>query len=458
MNVSSFAWLELTLLLPIIGAIIVSFVRKPALAARWCVGFVFLTLIATTAAAFSYTSSSKDTEPHSQMFAIDDLSAPMLPVMALLHLLTMLGTAKSRVSPTFCVRLLLAMGITLSALTCHVGSVLVALLVLAVVLPVWDLKSRGLRSRGYWVYMTLFVGLLLVGWNRVESLAPEWTVALLAVAVLLRGGVVPLHGWLPTLFQGAAFGTAMLFVLPLMEVLASLRLLLPVAPDWMLKAAGIVCLVTAVYGGGMACVQHEVRRFYAHLALSQTSMVLFAVLLHTSNGLTAALCLWISTTLSLAGLALSVRALEARFGALSLHEHHGYYEQVPGLAICFLITGLASVGFPGTIGFVPMELLISGSVDQGLGISLTLAFAAMLNGIAIMRTYFALFTGRRPTTSVSLQVTPTERLGIIVIALVVFLGGWFSPAVVASRHRVADELLQQRNGGAPSGEPSSGRH
>ena len=98
-------------------------------------------------------------------------------------------------------------------------------------------------------------------------------------------------------------------------------------------------------------------------------------------------------------------------------------------------------GLPGTIGFVPMELLISGSVDQGLGISLALAFAAMFNGIAIMRAYFALFTGRRPTTSISLQVTPTERLGIIILALVVFLGGWFSPSVVASRHRVADELL-----------------
>jgi NADH-quinone oxidoreductase subunit M len=456
MNFPSFPWLELTLLLPILGAMMVSFIRTPALAARWGIGFLLITLIGTAAAALSYTRSGGPVQ--SGTFGVDDLSAPMLPVMTLLHLLTMLGTAKSRVSPLFCVRLLLATGITLSALTCHAGSVLVALLVLAVLLPVWDLKSRGLRSRGYWVYMALFVGLLLAGWNRLGTSAPEWTVGLLVLAVLLRGGVVPLHGWLPTLFQGAAFGTAMLFVLPLMEVLASLRLLLPVAPDWMLKAASSVCLVTAVYGGGMACVQHEVRRFYAHLALSQTSMVLFAVMLHTSNGLTAALCLWISTTLSLAGLALSVRALEARFGALSLREHHGYYEQVPGLAICFLITGLASVGFPGTIGFVPMELLISGSVDQGLGISLTLAFAAMLNGIAIMRAYFALFTGRRPTTSVSLQVTPTERLGIIIIALVVFLGGWFSPAVVASRHRVADEVLQQRNGGVPSSESSGGRH
>jgi NADH-quinone oxidoreductase subunit M len=457
MTYPPFGWLEIALLVPIVGAIVVSFVRRPALAGRWSMGFLLATLVSTTAAVLSFAGSSGATRLRSGTFGVDDLSAPMLPVLTLLHLLTLVGTAKSRVSPLFCVRLLLAVSVTLSALTCRSGSMLVALLMSAVLLPGWDLKSRGVRSRGYWIYMALFLVLLLAGWHRIEPGAPEWTTGLLLLALLLRGGIAPLHGWLPSLFQGAALGTAILFVLPLMEVLASLRLLLPVAPGWMLQAASHACLVTAVYCGGMACVQHDVRRFYAHLTLSQISMVLFAVMLHTSNGLTAALCLWISTPLSLGGLALSVRALEARFGALSLREHHGYYEQVPGLAICFLVAGLASVGFPGTIGFVPMELLISGSVDQGVGISLTLAFAAMLDGIAIMRAYFALFTGKRPTTSVSLQVTPTERLGIVIVALVVFLGGWFSPAVVASRHRVADGLLQQRNG-TPTGESAAGSH
>lgn len=75
----------------------------------------------------------------------------------------------------------------------------------------------------------------------------------------------------------------------------------------------------AVYGGGMAIVQNEVRKFYEHLCLSQTSLVM----LHTSNGLTAAPRLWISSSLELAGLAFYVRALEVRFGALSLREHHG---------------------------------------------------------------------------------------------------------------------------------------
>jgi NADH-quinone oxidoreductase subunit M len=457
MNFSVFPWLELTLVLPFIGAVLIAFVRAPAMAARWCVGFAFATLGCAAAAAISFGVAPSGTA-FLGTFIVDAIAAPMLPVLALLHLLTILGTAKSLVTTQFCMRVLLSAVTTMAAVTSQSGSVLVALMVVASILPVWDMHSRGRRMRGYLVYMVPFVTLLLLGWIFVDDGKSAWAIGLLVIALKLCGGIVPLHGWLPAMFKNAAIGTAMLFVLPLIEVVAALRLLLPSAPDWMLQAVSVTCLITAVYSGGMAVVQHEVRRFYAYLCLSQTSLVMFAVMLHTSTALTAALCLWISAIVALAGLGFSVRALVSRFGELSLREHHGYYEQVPGLAVCFLIAGLACVGFPGTIGFVPMELLISGSVDQGLWVSLTLALAAMLNAIAIMRAYFALFTGKRPTTSVSLQITTTERIGITLIALAVFMGGWFSPSVVASRHRVTDELLLKRQGGNPAALPTAGQH
>lgn len=458
MNRLAFSWLEFTLLLPLIGAVGVASIKPPVRAARWSLGFILATLVGAAVTAVTFFSAPESASLRLGTFKADDLAAPMLPVLAILHLLTLLGTSKSRLSPMFCVRLLLSAGVTMAAVTCQIGSGLIFLMVLAALLPVWDLKSRGRRTRGFLFYVGPFIALLLVGWNFARGGSPVWALGLLLLAVILCGGMLPLHGWLPTLFQRAGFGTAMLYVLPLIEVVAALRLLLPHAPEWMLHATSIACLVTAVYSAGMAVVQNEARRFFAFLALSQTAMVMFAVMAHTATSVTAALCLWISMILSLTGLGFSLRALEYRFGPLSLREHHGYYEQVPGLAIGFLIAGLASVGFPGTIGFVPMELLISGSVQQGLGYSVTLALIAMLNGIAILRAYFSLFTGKRPTTSVSLQMTAPERTGIVIIALLVFLAGWFSPAVVASRHRVAEELLERRQVLPPSPPFSGGRH
>ncbi|MEQ1829662.1 MAG: proton-conducting transporter membrane subunit [Pirellula sp.] len=445
MNLTTLPLFELTLLLPLVGAVAIAFVKATLTAARWCMSFSIGTFACALVASFEFVGSTGSETHLLDAFFLDRLSAPMLPMMAMLHLLTMLGTSKSRVSIQFCIQLLMATFVSLAIVTCHSIIGMCVLLMIEICLPTWDLASRQQRLRGFLLYMLVFASLLLVGVLATVVQSSEWAVGFVLLSLLLRGGIFPLHGWHPALVQGASFGTAILFVLPLVEVVAAIRLVLPIAPIWMLQTASIACLITAVYCGGLAIIQHDVRRFFAHLCLSQTSLVLFAVMLATPSSLTAALCLWISSMIALTGLGFSIRALEARFGELSLRQHHGYYEQVPGLAVCFFVTGLAAVGFPGTVGFIPMELLISGSMDQGLGISVTLAVAAMFNGLAIMRAYFALFTGKRPTTSISLQVTSIERVAIVTVALLVFLGGWFSPSVVESRHRVAEELLKDHS-------------
>jgi NADH-quinone oxidoreductase subunit M len=143
----------------------------------------------------------------------------------------------------------------------------------------------------------------------------------------------------------------------------------------------------------MAVVQREARRFFAYLFLSHASLVLVGLELKTALSLTGALALWISVALSLAGFGLTLRALEARFGRLTLGSYHGLYEHSPMLAVCFLLTGLASVGFPGTLGFVAAELLVDGAIEANLYVGLVVALAAAINGIAVVRAYFYLFTG-----------------------------------------------------------------
>src|SRR5262249_52361413 len=162
---------------------------------------------------------------------------------------------------------------------------------------------------------------------------------------------VPVHCWVTNWIEHASFGNALLFVAPLTGVYAAIRLVLPIAPDWILQGIGLVSLTTAVYAAGLATVQREARRFFAYLFLSHTALVLVGLELHTSISLTGALCLWFSVLLSLAGLGLTLRALEARFGRLTLTHYRGLYEHVPTLAVCFLLMGLATVGFPGTVGF-----------------------------------------------------------------------------------------------------------
>jgi NADH-quinone oxidoreductase subunit M len=437
--------LTLALLAPLAGALVVALTRDVQRAQGACIGALAACVALVGAAAVqAHLVGYGAMGLALGAFGVDSVAAPVLPVIGLVHLLAAVGTAKSRVNHGRCVRLLLSALFTLAAATSATGPGLILMMAAAAVLPAWDLKALGRSMRGYLVYMVPALVLIVAGWMSVDGASRELSSGLMIAGLLVYGGMAPGHAWTASLFERGSFGASMGFVLPILPLVGLIRLVLPVAPEPVLETAGWFCLFTGVYAGGLATVQASVRRFYAYLALSQLSMVLFAVLQASAIGVTAALCLWISAALCLAGLGFPARAIEARFGRLSLREAHGLYSQIPTLAVSFLVAGLACVGFPGTFGFVPIELLISGSFEQGRWVSAALAATAMLSGIAILRAYFALFTGKRTSASVSLQATPVERFGIVVIAVVVLLGGWLAPPLVASRHALADQLVAQR--------------
>src|SRR5438270_5753445 len=233
---------------------------------------------------------------------------------------------------------------------------------------------------------------------------------LLMAAVLVRSGIVPLHCWMTDLFEHASFGRALLFVTPMVGAYAALRLVLPIAPDWVLRSIALLSLLTAVYAACMALVQHEARRFFCYVFLSHSSLVLVGLEVATTIGLTAALCVWLSVGLSLAGFGLTLRSVEARTGRLSLDQFHGLYEHMPMLGILFMVTGLGSIGFPGTLGFVGTELLVEGAVEIYPLVGTAIVIAAALNGLAVLHAYFRVLTGVRHVTSIGLRVRCPEQV------------------------------------------------
>src|SRR5262249_54512785 len=161
--------------------------------------------------------------------------------------------------------------------------------------------------------------------------------------VLIRSGIVPAHTWLTDLFDRATFGTALLYVTPLLGAYAAVRLVVPHAPDWVLRGLGLVSLLTAVYAARLAMVQMQARRYFCYLFLSHASLVLVGLESVTPIGLTGALCVWISVGLGLTGFGLTLRALESRHGPIQFNEFQGLYEHMPTLAVYYVLTGLACV-------------------------------------------------------------------------------------------------------------------
>lgn len=452
-------WIECTIALLALGALWTGRVRNPDRARRasMVVSGIALALTIGLYLDFRLLAAKQAHDSWDVLddafgvgvFAVDEFSAPLLPLTSLLFLLTAIATLRTKIRRFSFALTLLSEAIVLATFTCREPWGVIALLAMATVPPYLEMKFRGKPTRVYVLHMGLFVSLMTIGWGIAESEGRQQLHSLAAIvplllALFIRAGVVPFHCWMTDLFENATFGTALLFVTPLTGAYAAVRLVLPIAPDWVLRGIGVLSITTAVYAAGMALVQTESRRFFCYIFLSHSALVLVGLETADQLGLTGALCVWLSVGLALGGFGLTMRALEARHGRLSLDRFHGYYEHTPGLAICFLLTGLASVGFPGTFGFIGMEMLVDSAVHTFPGIGVAVVVAAAINGIAIVRAYFLLFTGNRHLSPVSLTIARRERFAVLTLAALILLGGLFPQPSVLSRYRAAERILDER--------------
>ena len=475
MNLFSVPWLELSVCVPLIGGLCVGWIRHPVAALRWCLAFAGFTLACTLLVFVSQTTGESPTGASpwdvfprlfgSRFLEVDALSALLLPLLALLHLLTVLTTARTKQARFSFAWMLCGESLRLATFGCKAPWMLIALLIAGIGLTFLELLRRGKPTRVYVLHMGLFVVCLVGGWACIDPAfpvqSPTAASILMFAAVLIRSGTVPVHTWLTDLFEHASFGTALLFVTPITGAYLAVRLVLPVAPNWVLASISIISLVTGCYAAGMAVVQTEARRFFAFLFLSHASLVLVGMELHTPISMTGALFVWMSVAVSLGGLGLTLRSLEARFGRLSLTQFSGLYDQSPALAVCFLLAGMGSVGFPGTLGFVGIEMLVDGAIGANPLIGIAIVLTAAVNGIAVVRVYFLLFAGSRHVSSVSLAITPRERCAVLALAILILGGGLAPQFAVASRYHAADAALKdraaQRSEGFRSGDDVTGR-
>jgi NADH-quinone oxidoreductase subunit M len=456
-------WLAVALAAPLAGALVVrrhaagEVVRPRAVAAAAVAFVAALGLLVEWSLGGSAAPVSDPLDPGARLlgvplFEIDELSAWILPFAALVFAAALLVAPRRALGAGLATRLLVAEAVVLALFACRHRAGIAVLWALSVLPLVRELRAECPRAlaRVFERYMALSV-LLLAGGFLALALAPPdapglraaGTAAVLAAAAV-RKGIVPFHSWMPEFFAGAPLGAAHFYCMPQVAAYLLVRVAAPEAPEWLLLGFGAVALATAIYGAGAALVQDDPRRAFGWLFMSQSALVMAGLDCSSEVGLAGGLALWISGGIALGGFGLTLWVLEARRGSLSLHGFHGGYERMSLVAVCFLVFGLASVGFPGTLGFVGQELLVDGAVTSYPHVGIGVAIAAALNGICVVRMYFALFCGARDRSTEPLQIRPREAVGFATLAALLVVGGLAPGPFIDSRARAAEELMRGR--------------
>lgn len=193
--------------------------------------------------------------------------------------------------------------------------------------------------------------------------------SMLALALLLKAGAVPLHAWL-----GASYPALPIAVLALIAglltkvgVYALLRLadpLFPTAAAALTGVLGTVALATMLVGVLGAAYHWDLRRILAFHIVSQIGYILLALALGGPAGQAIALFYTMHHILVKANLFLIAGLICLYCGSFDLRRCGGLLRSNPWLAVLFAVPALSLVGLPPFSGFWAKWLVLDTSLSQ----------------------------------------------------------------------------------------------
>jgi NADH-quinone oxidoreductase subunit M len=270
--------------------------------------------------------------------------------------------------------------------------------------------------------------------------------AFLLAAVAIRMGLFPFHAWLPPLAQRGPVGVVGLLVGVHTGVFLVARVVLPVLPDASVIAmpsVAMFALVACLWGSVLALVQNDLARMIGFIACSKAGMLLVGMASLEPSSLHGALIQSVGSGAAFVGVLMVIRSVDARSGTRDVRKLGGLVTHMPRASVTFFLLAAATVGFPGSLGFIGEDLLVHGVLHAHPLVAGTLLLATALNGITMFRSFCRAFLGRpaaRPRTAgppLVDDLVPRERLATsALIVLLVAFGLAPSPLLGARRDHV----------------------
>ena len=189
---------------------------------------------------------------------------------------------------------------------------------------------------------------------------------LIFLGLAFKAPMFPFHTWLPDALVEGPIGMSVMLAGVKLGTYGFMRLSLPLLPDASADSRVVAVLMTLalagiLYGAIVALIQPDFRRLLAFSSVSHLGFVVLGIFALNFQGLQGSLLTMINLGFSTAGLFFIAGFLYVRRHSTDLSAFGGAAKQVPLLATFLLIIGMASIGLPGTNGFVGEFLILLGA-------------------------------------------------------------------------------------------------
>jgi len=192
----------------------------------------------------------------------------------------------------------------------------------------------------------------------------------------------PVHTWLPDAHVEAPTSGSVILAAILLKMAGYgfLRFsipMFPVASEFFTPLIYSLSIIAIIYTSLIALMQDDMKKLIAYSSVAHMGYVTLGIFTFTKQGLEGSIFQMISHGLISAALFLCVGVVYDRLHSRLISTYGGVVNYLPKYSLFFLIFALASLGLPGTSGFLGEFLVLTGTFQKSY-------LAAMLAAIGVI--------------------------------------------------------------------------
>jgi NADH-quinone oxidoreductase subunit M len=344
------------------------------------------------------------------------------------------------------------------------------------IIGIWGGKERIYASYKFFLYTLLGSVLMLVamlwmvytaGTTSIPALmaydfpaeAQTWLWLAFFASFAVKMPMWPVHTWLPDAHvQAPTAGSVILAgVLLKMGGYGFIRFSLPMFPEasaqlfWLVMGLSMVAIV---YTSLVALVQKDMKKLIAYSSVAHMAFVTIGLFAFNRQGIEGGLMVMLSHGLVSGALFLCVGVIYDRLHTREIDRYGGLSDNMPAYAMLFLLFTMASVGLPGTGGFVGEFLSLVGAYEANSWVAFVATTGIILGAAYMLYLYWRVAYGAARTPEAALLPDLNKReLGMLVsIAAVVLWMGIYPESFLAPMRNDVGVLLARIDRAKPAGD------
>jgi NADH-quinone oxidoreductase subunit M len=275
----------------------------------------------------------------------------------------------------------------------------------------------------------------------------------------------PVHTWLPDAHVEAPTAGSVILagVLLKMGAYGFLRFSLPMLPEASVEFTPyiyVLSIIAIIYTSLVALAQEDMKKLIAYSSVAHMGFVTLGIFTGVAQGISGAMFQMLSHGVVSGALFLCVGVVYDRMHTREITRYGGLVHRMPLYAAVFMVFMLASVGLPGTSGFVGEFLVIMGSFQANTWAALFATTGIILGAAYMLYLYRRVIFGELTRADLK-SILDLDKREIAIFAPLVLVVLWMgiypkpfldvfalSAEGLATRYKTAQQALQAPEPGA----------